>query len=144
MATAEETSNPPISLPISEPSSNSYVFKPSENALLTDLASKMRFVGLFGMTIGVLVLLLGVINHDVGHIISGFVSAMMGAWTKMASEPFEDVAESPFKDIPHLMDALGHLRRLYTMQFWLCVFAFLSVLGAFMVVAVAIRAHSAM
>jgi hypothetical protein len=53
---------------------------------------------------------------------------MMGVWTERAGAQFRTVVVTEGRDIRHLMHALEDLRRLYTLQFWICLAAIVSAL----------------
>ncbi len=109
-------------------SEKQYEFKPGENKIIGQLASKMNFVGLFLLAVGVLVIAHGVIVAvHYGPIISGTLTAVVGIWTQRASVSFRSVVQTEGRDISHLMRALEDLRKLYSLQFWLL---FLSMLLA--------------
>lgn len=106
-----------------------YEFSARENAVLEKLASRMHFVGLFGLAIGILVIVPGVLRHRPFVIVSGAFYALFGIWTHRASTSFRDVVETKGKDIQHLMHAIDDLRKLYTVQYWMCLVALALAVG---------------
>jgi hypothetical protein len=99
-----------------------YEFKTNENRIIGQLASKMHFVGLFLLTMGLLIIGIGVaVVFHVGPIISGTLACVVGLWTQRASMSFKNVVQTEGDDITHLMDALDDLRKLYSLQYWLLV-----------------------
>jgi hypothetical protein len=98
-----------------------YEFQEPENRLIKSLASKMHFVGLFGISIGLLTIALGAIMFHVAPILTGTYSALLGIWTQRASISFRSIVDTQGKDVSHLIAALEDLRKLYSLQFWLCV-----------------------
>jgi hypothetical protein len=99
-----------------------YEFKPGENRIIGQLASKMHFVGLFLLAMGLLIIAIGVaVVFHAGPIISGILACVVGLWTQRASMSFRDVVRTEGKDISHLMDALDDLRKLYSLQYWLLI-----------------------
>src|SRR4051812_49140386 len=97
-----------------------YEFTPEQDVLFAGLSSKMQFVGLFALGIGVVAVALGVLRRDVGILFSGSLYALLGLWTERSARSFRFVATTQGHDIRHLMHALNDLRRLFTLQFWIC------------------------
>jgi hypothetical protein len=129
----EPTSTPP---PSSEPATaplvesrdeeKQYEFKPGENRIIGQLASKMHFVGLFLLAMGLLVIAIGVVVvFHIGPIISGTLACVVGLWTQRASTSLQSVVQTEGNDMSHLMDALDDLRKLYSLQYWLLVLGML-------------------
>jgi hypothetical protein len=99
-----------------------YEFKPGENRIIGQLASKMHFVGIFLLAMGLLIIAIGVaVVFHAGPIVSGTLACLVGLWTQRASMSFRNVVQTEGRDISHLMDALDDLRKLYTLQYWLLV-----------------------
>jgi hypothetical protein len=106
-----------------------YEFKPQENKIIGELASKMHFVGLFLLAVGLLVIGIGVVppwEHahlalHVGPIITGSLACLVGLWTQRSSVSLKSVVYTEGKDISHLIAALEDLRKLYSLQFWLLI-----------------------
>lgn len=124
-----------------EDSRPQYEFDRTQNALIGDLGSKMRFVGMFSIVIGILVLLGGVLAanpeaFNPGGLISGLLYIAIGAWTRSAGAAFHEVVATKGADITHLMNALTDVRRIYTLVYWICILAIaLLVLSLIVVVA---------
>jgi hypothetical protein len=107
-----------------------YEFSSSQNELITQLADKMRFVSYFFMVMGVLNAIAGVIGlftasigSGIGDIITGVVLTIIGIWTQKAASSFQLIVNTQGNDIENLMGALGELRKLYTLQYWLLIVA---------------------
>lgn len=105
-----------------------YEFNAEQNALMGDLGAKMQFVGMFAVVIGALVLMGGVLTvnaapRNPGAFIAGLLYIALGAWTRSAGSAFRDVVETRGADITHLMEALGDVRRIYTLFTWICIIA---------------------
>lgn len=101
---------------------SNYEFSGSQNELIKNLADKMRFVSYFLIGAGVLIALGGVITifrGGVGNIITGIVQAILGIWTNKAADAFKRIVVTQGSDIENLMGALGELRKLYSLQYWL-------------------------
>jgi hypothetical protein len=99
-----------------------YEFDQSQNQLVRDLAQKMRFVSYFLIALGVLLIVGGIFNlrrGEIGSIISGVVQVIIGFWTHKAASAFQKIVTTQGSDIENLMGALGELRKLYTLQYWL-------------------------
>jgi hypothetical protein len=123
-----------------------YEFSSSQNELIGDLAKKMNFVAILLIVIGVLGIVVGVVNLFtalaasektvivLNNLIQGFFSLLIGTWTRNAAKAFKQIVTTAGTDIENLMLALGELRKLYTLQYWLVIialvfFAILFVLG---------------
>ncbi|MFB2937687.1 DUF5362 family protein [Aerosakkonemataceae cyanobacterium BLCC-F154] len=105
--------------------SREYEFSGSQNELIKNLADKMRFVAYFLIAAGVLSVIGGIFNlrTGLGAIINGVVYILIGVWTNSASSAFRRIVETSGSDIENLMGALGELRKLYTLQYWLLIIA---------------------
>lgn len=122
--------------------SENYEFNQSQNQLILDLSKKMLFVSYFMMAGGVLGLLSGFINITKGGfagVVQGVVLLITGFWTINVSKAFQAIVNTEGNDIENLMGALGGLRKLYTLQFWLMivslVFMAIALITAFFIVA---------
>lgn len=103
-----------------------YEFSQSQNELISDLAAKMRFVSMFLIGLGVLATITGlvtILRGGFSSIISGIVYLVIGIWTNKAASSFKMIVETQGNDIENLMGALGELRKLYTLQYWLLIIA---------------------
>lgn len=108
------------------PPLDSYEFGPKENDLISDLARKMRFVGMILVVVGVLSALSGIVTlntEGLGHLFSGVIYVVVGSWTRRAAASFRRIVESQGGDIRNLMDALGNLKSVYTLKYWLGMIA---------------------
>ncbi len=113
--------------------SREYEFSSSQNELIKNLADKMRFVAYFLIAVGVLGALGGLLSlraGGAGNIISGVVYILIGVWTNNASSAFRRIVETSGSDIENLMGALGELRKLYTLQYWLLIIALIFIVIA--------------
>jgi len=106
-------------------STSEFEFTEPQNEVMGDLAGKMKFVGTLLMVLGVLVVLTGIgtmfVDGAAGvlNIIVGVVYLLLGWWTRAASASFQEVVDTEGQDITNLMAALGELRRLYSLQYWI-------------------------
>ncbi len=101
-----------------------YEFSSSQNELIKQLAEKMRFVAYFLIGVGVLIAISGLftlLRGGIGNIINGVVQIILGVWTNKAASSFQLMVDTQGNDIENLMGALGELRKLYTLQYWLLI-----------------------
>jgi hypothetical protein len=111
-----------------------YEFTPSQDDIIATLAKKMKFVGVFYLVASAIVALAGFVAFFFSPLVALFYLLMVtpelliGIWTVHAAHSFKLVVETKGRDIPHLMDALTDLRKLYTLMFWLLLAAFVFVL----------------
>ncbi len=102
-----------------------YEFTYSDNSIIGNLGSKMSFVGLFMLGIGLFffasVIIRWVQSHhlEVALLFLTLLFIVVGIWTHRAGREFRSVAESHGKDISHLMGALENLLKLYTLLYLL-------------------------
>lgn len=108
-----------------------YEFNQQQNEIIKALSVKMLFVGiflivvsLFNLVPAVLAIVGGNMNQQVlSKLITGVFYIIIGWWTINASSSFKLVVETEGSDITNLMNALGELKKLYTLQFWIVVIA---------------------
>jgi len=124
--TSPETITPPIGSPLggAKIDRKTYEFKANENTIISQLASRMHFVGLFLLATvwsssGWASSMADTSCTNIGPIISGSLMCLVGLWTQRASTSFKSVVQTEGKDISYLMYALDNLRKLYSLQFWL-------------------------
>ena len=102
-----------------------YEFSDEQGATIGRLAGRMDVVGKVLVALAVLSLLSAFFGADpeerVGDLITGVLVGLVGWWTVRAARSFREVATTEGHDIPHLMNALGELHKLYTLQFWVFV-----------------------
>lgn len=113
-----------------------YEFDQSQNWLIHELAEKMRFVSYFLIALGVLFILLGITSlktgdfGSAGSAVQGILQIVVGIWTKQAATSFQLIVNTQGGDIQNLMGALGELRKLYTLQYWIFLIAVVLVIIA--------------
>ncbi len=121
-----------------------YEFSTEHNTLFTNLASKLRTVGITFIVLGVLQSFLALINAGTFGIITGVAGgvlfAVIGVLMVNAASSFKLIVDTEGQDIDNLMQALRSLLSMYTVQFWALV---TSVLLVLLVVVQAIIALSA-
>lgn len=103
-----------------------YEFDQTQNQLIRDLAQKMRFVSYFLIALGVLLVIDGIVSiakGEIGGIITGVVQIFIGLWTRKAASSFQLIVDTQGSDMENLIGALGELRKLYTLQYWLILIA---------------------
>jgi hypothetical protein len=130
MHSSEETLHdftPPPPPPAASPStSHAYEFSDEDNVVIQVLASRMNFVGLFALGVGIFVIFLGALFFHIASILSGSLYAVIGIWTHRAGHSFHNITATRGNDLRHLMHAIRDLQRLYTIQFWLCLLTLMS------------------
>ena len=104
--------------------SSRYEFSYSENSIIGNLGTKMSFVGLFMLGIGLFfssVIIRWVQSHhlEVALLFLTLLFIVVGIWTHRAGREFRIVAGTHGKDISHLMGALENLLKLYTLLYLL-------------------------
>lgn len=121
-----------------------YEFSTEHNTLFTNLASKLRTVGITFIVLGVLQSFLALINAGTFGIITGVAGgvlfAVIGVLMVNAASSFKLIVDTEGQDIDNLIQALRSLLSMYTVQFWALV---TSVLLVLLVVVQAIIALSA-
>ncbi|MEA5467754.1 hypothetical protein [Spirulina sp. 06S082] len=107
-----------------------YEFDASQNNLIHNLANKMRFVAYVLIGLGLLEGIPAIVGLFKGNfegsidIILGIVQIIIGVWTLKSANSFGLVVKTEGHDIENLMGALGELRKLYSLQYWLFLIAF--------------------
>jgi hypothetical protein len=102
-----------------------YEFSIEENATIGKLGSKMSFVGLFMLGIGLFFFLSGLVrwvqtrNLEVSILFLALLFVVVGIWTHRAGREFLSVAETQGNDVSHLMGALSNLLKFYTLLYLL-------------------------
>lgn len=109
-----------------------YEFSTEHNTLFTNLASKLRTVGITFIVLGVLQSFLALINAGTFGIITGVAGgvlfAVIGVLMVNAASSFKLIVDTEGKDIDNLIQALRSLLSMYTVQFWALVVSVLLVL----------------
>ncbi len=122
-----------------------YEFDNSQNQVIEQLAHKMRFCGIFLIIVGVIIALPGVLTLSGILIMPGialpgltlliaamyFLNALfyivVGMWTVKAASSFKLIVDTTGNDISHLMNALGELKKLYTLQYTLLIIGIIGI-----------------
>ncbi|MGB3508939.1 MAG: hypothetical protein WBA93_06805 [Microcoleaceae cyanobacterium] len=107
-----------------------YEFDRSQNELILDLSNKMRFVGYFLISVGILGIISGIIalfssspSLSINNFINGIVNMIFGVWINKAASSFKQIVDTQGNDIVNLMGALGELRKLFGLIYWLLIIA---------------------
>lgn len=106
-----------------------YEFDAAQNEVIGTLARRMRWVGRFLVALAVVAGIAGVITlgedpvASIEAIIQGALVLVVAIWTLRASSSFDLVVQTEGSDIPNVMAALGELKKLYTLQYWLIIIA---------------------
>lgn len=124
--------------------SQQYEFSATQNKIIHQLAQRMRFVAYVLIGLGILVFVIGLVGlfsggRGGGGLIQGIIQFIIGFWTNRAAIAFQRIVATEGNDIANLMDALGELKKLYTLQFWLFVVAII-VIAIGLVIALVIGA----
>lgn len=107
-----------------------YEFSNSQNKLIGDLGKKMNFVGILMIIGATLALISGVValfagasqgSFDFSAITQGIFLLLTGLWTRNAAQSFKRVVNTTGSDIENMLGALGELRKLYNLQYWLII-----------------------
>jgi len=110
-----------------EQTAAAFEFSAMQNETIRMLASRMKFVGIFYIVIGVLLglvalaMLFTIPLAGVVYVVAAVFEIIVGVWTTNAASSFRMIVETTGNDIGHLNNALESLRKLYNLQFWLLV-----------------------
>lgn len=101
-----------------------YEFDTGQNQLVGGLARKMMWVAWFTLAVGALALIFGIVSIGqidtfISALVQGGILFLIGLWTRRAALAFQLIVDTEGADVSNLMAALGELRKLYTLQFWL-------------------------
>lgn len=119
-----------------------YEFTGSQNELIEDLAARMNFVGIL-MIIGAILslvaslatLLMGETKgvFDLSAVVQAAFLFITGWWTRNAAQSFNRVVNTTGSDIENILAALGELRKLYALQYWLIILTLVALAVIFIV-----------
>jgi hypothetical protein len=107
---------------------DTFEFSPEQNLLFAALGSRMQFVGFFTLGLGVVAVLMDLGRKNGGLILAGVLYGLIGLWTARAGSQFRSVAWTRAHDISHLMAAVRDLKKMYTLQYWICLIALVGAL----------------
>lgn len=120
--------------------SQEYEFNNSQNELIQNLASTMKFVAYFLIAVGIISAISGLIAITRGGftaLVQGVVQGIIGFWTIKAAKSFQLIVDTEGRDIENLMGALGELRKLYGFQYWILIIAIIFVVIGLVVALIA-------
>lgn len=126
LASAPAPLTPPPGLtPAPAQRRSQYEFSFAENETIARLGSKMSFVGLFMLGIGLFFFVSGIVrwiqsrNLEVSLLFLALLFIVVGIWTHRSGREFLKVAETEGNDVSHLMLALSNLLKFYTLLYLL-------------------------
>ncbi len=102
-----------------------YEFNEPENRIIRDLGSKMSFVGLFMVGIGLCFAVMAIQRWsryqemEIGFLFLAMLFMVFGVWTHHAGGDFRKVVDSQGRDVAHLMGALTSLLKCYRLIYML-------------------------
>ena len=123
-----------------------YEFTDSQNQTISLLGSRMKWVRIFFIAMGVAFGLVGVVGlvESEGALdlilkpmiftMTAAILFLSGIWTVNAAKSFTLIVKTTGSDILNLMNALGTLLKLYAMQFWLVIVSLVVLVIAFAIV----------
>jgi hypothetical protein len=105
-------------------SAPTYEFTPEQNIIVAHLATRMKIVGGVLFALAVLVGAQSFLSFGTANVPGleiGIILGLVGYWSGRAGAALEKVVTTQGADISHLMRALGEIRKLYELQFWLLI-----------------------
>jgi len=122
-----------------------YEFDSGQNELISLLAKRMKWVAWFMIVFAVVAAIMGVVTiggDGISSIIQAVLMLIIAVWTRKAALAFEGIVQTEGSDMTNLMDALGELKKLYTLQYWVIIIAIIFV-GIALVIGMGAAAASA-
>ena len=112
-------------------------FTPQQNFIVGRLAQRMRVVGIALMVLAALLGLRALGGDAIGLLAvqAGIVLGFTGFWSVRAAAELSGVVTTAGADMGHLIGALGEIRKLYELQFWIFLVVAL-MLGATLLMAI--------
>jgi hypothetical protein len=113
-------------------------FTPEQSVIMARLAQRMRVVGIALMALAALLGLRAAFGGDAIGLLAvqaGIVLGCTGYWSVRAATELSRVVTTAGADVTHLMAALGEIRKLYELPFWLFLVAAV-LLGATLLMAI--------
>lgn len=114
-----------VAPPAPPPGRIEYEFNDAEGRIIQDLGSKMSFVGLFMVGMGLCFAISAiqrwsrVFEIEIGLLFLTMLFIVFGIWTHRAGAEFRRVADSKGRDVTHLMAALASLLNCYRLIYLL-------------------------
>jgi len=116
-----------------------YEFDDGQNALIGALASRMRWVAIFMMVFALIAIVGGFSKlHEGGAswFGEGILVLIVAVWTLRAAGSFREIVRTKGSDVAYLMTALGELKKLYTLQFWVILIVLATTVSFLLLMAV--------
>lgn len=117
-----------------------YEFGADEEEEFASLSSAMKFVGIAQIVLAGVRGVGGFVQGGAGNIVGGLVTAavfvFIGIWTVRAANSVQKIVDTQGSDVSHLMDAVGELTKLYSLQRLLIIIA-IALLGLLVALAMA-------
>ena len=122
-----------------------YEFTDSQNRTISLLGSRMKWVGIFFIAMGLTFGLVGVVGlvesegaldlilKPIIFMMIAAIFFLSGIWTVNAAKSFSLIVQTAGSDILNLMNGLEVLLKLYYMQFWLVIDSLVVLVIAFVV-----------
>ena len=101
-------------------------FTAQENLTIGGLATRMQAVGMALVVLSCLLFAWAIVGGNGNRIFeaeASIVLVFIGIWSHRAGREFRRVASTSGANVPHLMNALSEIRKLYELQFWIFVAA---------------------
>jgi hypothetical protein len=112
------------------PLTRQFEFSPEQNAVIGDLARKMRLVGFVALFCGILTpLLILLLSGNLTLSLSWLLYILVGSWMLASSRAFRDIVETQGRDITHLMSALAELKKFFTLSYWLIIIVWVLIIA---------------
>jgi len=120
-----------------------YEFTDSQNHTISLLGNRIKWVGIFFIALGVAFGLSGaaglvesegaldLIIKPIISLMAALIFFLSGIWSVNAAKSFTLIVQTTGSDILNLMNALGRLLKLYSMQFWLVIGSLVALVIAF-------------
>ncbi|MCC6527976.1 MAG: hypothetical protein IT373_35345 [Polyangiaceae bacterium] len=105
-----------------DPGEGGYEFGDAENVKFRGLAGLMQFVGWTGIVLALVAGIWGFPKHGSSSwsyllwVLQILLPILVGTWTLRAAGSFKRIATTRGNDVAHLMEAVGELTKLYTLQ----------------------------
>lgn len=117
---SEAASLPPVPPPAAtaSPSSSGYEFGEKDNRVIADLASYARSVGTVAILLGIISLVVAFLTFNVCVFIQTLLYLCIGTWVRKAANSFQRIVDTRENDIPHLMTALGQLKNVFALIYY--------------------------
>lgn len=103
-----------------------YEFDAGQNELIAVLAERMKWVAWFMIGLSIILMIGALVSPSegtAGLIIQATLTFIVAVWTRRAAAAFDGIVKTEGSDIANLMDALGQLKKLYTLQYWVMLLA---------------------